>query len=73
MTFGKNCIWQPGDKEMRMKILRKGDNKCKDPEAGFCLVCFKNRKFDKTEWRRRLVENEKIQTSNKRARLCKTL
>lgn len=61
MTFHKNCTWQSGDEEMEMKILRKGDNKCKGPEAGFCLVYFKNREFDKTKWRRRLVENEKIQ------------
>lgn len=36
MTFRKNYIWQPEDEEMGMKILRKGDNKCKGPEVEFC-------------------------------------
>lgn len=59
---------------MGKEILRKEDNQCKGPEVvGFLPGLFQEQGAEKTEWRGRLVENEKIQKSNKRARLCKTL
>lgn len=77
MTFSENCVWQPwrrgnGHGDIKGSVPSKGKTS-EGPDVGLCLVCFKNKRADKTEWRGRLIGDENTRKSNKRARLYKTL